>query len=111
MIMSDYFPFVARLFATFGVFMLSFQFSLGRAGATGDGTTNVQLHVGASPGGFDDFVPAAFGGWFRLKTQFQGEGKCLEGNRASSSVHAGAAFTDNCQNVNGQFWKPEQVTQ
>ncbi|WP_323771521.1 RICIN domain-containing protein [Antarctobacter sp.] len=45
-------------------------------------------------------------GWYRLKTQFQGEGKCLEGNRYSpESTLGGAAFMDNCQNVSGQLWK------
>ena len=49
-------------------------------------------------------------GWYRLKTQFQGEGKCLEGNRfAPESTLGGAAFMDNCQNVSGQLWKLVQT--
>ncbi|MEZ4886008.1 MAG: RICIN domain-containing protein [Chitinophagales bacterium] len=51
----------------------------------------------------------AFDGWYRLKTQFQGEGKCLEGNQAGSKVHGGAAFMDDCQNVSGQLWKIEDA--
>ncbi|CAN0012770.1 unnamed protein product [Chrysoparadoxa australica] len=49
-------------------------------------------------------------GWYRLKTQFQGEGKCLEGNRFSpDSTLGGAAYMDNCQNVSGQLWKLVQT--
>jgi hypothetical protein len=44
-------------------------------------------------------------GWFRLKTQFQGDGKCFEGNAATSTTKDGAAFMDNCQNVSGQLWQ------
>ena len=45
-------------------------------------------------------------GYFRLKTMFQGDNKCLEGNRfAPESVLQGAAFMDDCQNVSGQLWK------
>ena len=45
-------------------------------------------------------------GYFRLKTEFQGENKCLEGNRfAPDAVLQGAAFMDNCQDVSGQLWK------
>lgn len=51
------------------------------------------------------FVPQA-NGYYRMKTQFQGPRKCLEGNkRAASSTLGGAAFMDNCQNVSGQLWK------
>lgn len=51
------------------------------------------------------FEPAG-DGWFRLKTQFQGDGKCLEGNRFDpNSTLGGGAFMDNCQNVSGQLWK------
>lgn len=51
------------------------------------------------------FEPAG-GEWFRLKTVFQGNDKCLEGNRFDpSSTLGGAAFMDNCQNVSGQLWK------
>ncbi len=46
-----------------------------------------------------------FDGWYRLQNLFRGEGECLEGNQAGSSVHAGAAFMDKCQNVSGQLWK------
>lgn len=50
-------------------------------------------------------VPAN-GGYFKLKTLFQGEDHCLEGNAfAPSSTLAGAAFMDTCQNVSGQLWK------
>lgn len=49
-------------------------------------------------------------GWVRLKTQFQGAGKCLEGNRFSpDSTLGGGAFMDNCQNVSGQLWKFTRV--
>lgn len=45
-------------------------------------------------------------GYYRMKTRFQGAGKCFEGNRfAPSSTLGGAAFMDNCQNVSGQMWK------
>ena len=45
-------------------------------------------------------------GFFRLKTQFQGDNKCLEGNRfAPDATLKGAAFMDDCQNVSGQLWK------
>jgi hypothetical protein len=43
-------------------------------------------------------------GAYRLKTQFRGDGECLEGNQAGSPVHDGAAFMDKCQNVSGQLW-------
>jgi outer membrane protein OmpA-like peptidoglycan-associated protein len=50
-------------------------------------------------------VPEA-NGYFRLKTQFQGDNKCLEGNRfAPDATLKGAAFMDDCQNVSGQLWK------
>lgn len=45
-------------------------------------------------------------GYHRLQTLFQGENKCLEGNRlAEDSVLAGATFLDDCQDVPGQLWK------
>ena len=45
-------------------------------------------------------------GWYKMKTMFQGDGKCLEGNRfAPDATLGGAAFMDNCQNVSGQLWK------
>ena len=45
-------------------------------------------------------------GNYKMKTVFQGDGKCLEGNRfAATSTLRGAAFMDNCQNVSGQLWK------
>lgn len=49
----------------------------------------------------------AAGGYYRLKTQFRGINECLEGNQASSPVHGGSAFMDQCQNVSGQLWKFE----
>ena len=48
-------------------------------------------------------------GFYRLKTQFRGEGECLEGNRVNGSAKAGAAFMDSCQNVSGQLWKFEKL--
>jgi hypothetical protein len=60
------------------------------------------------------FANASFGAapvdtnkWYRLKTQFRGDGECLEGNQGASPVHGGAAFMDTCQNVSGQLWKLE----
>ena len=51
------------------------------------------------------FVPQS-NGYYKMKTVFQGDGKCLEGNRfAATSTLRGAAFMDNCQNVSGQLWK------
>jgi outer membrane protein OmpA-like peptidoglycan-associated protein len=44
-------------------------------------------------------------GYFRLKTEFQGALKCLEGNGVGpNAVLKGAAFMDDCQNVSGQLW-------
>ena len=48
---------------------------------------------------------AKFSGWYRLKTQFQGDKKCLEGNEAGSPVKGGAAFMDDCKGVSGQLWQ------
>ena len=49
-------------------------------------------------------------GFFRLKTLFRGEGKCLEGNGLSErSVLGGASFMDDCKNVSGQLWRLEPV--
>ncbi len=51
------------------------------------------------------FEPAG-NGWYKLKTVFQGNNKCLEGNKFDpASTLGGAAFMDNCQNVSGQLWK------
>lgn len=44
-------------------------------------------------------------GWFRLKTQFQGDGKCFKGNEAGSAVKDAAAFIDKCQNASDQIWQ------
>ena len=64
---------------------------------------------GRQTGQFWKMVPDR-DGYFRLKTLFQGENKCLEGNRlSSSSMLGGAAFMDDCQNVTGQLWKVEKV--
>ena len=43
--------------------------------------------------------------YYRLTTMFRGDGESLEGNRADSPVHNGAAFMDKRQNVSGQLWK------
>ena len=48
---------------------------------------------------------AKFSGWYRLKTKFQGDKKCLEGNEAGSPVKQGAAFMDDCKGVSGQLWQ------
>jgi hypothetical protein len=48
------------------------------------------------------FVPE--GNAYRLKTQFRGDGECLEGNQSTSQAHGGNAFMDKCQNVTGQLW-------
>jgi hypothetical protein len=50
------------------------------------------------------FEPVA-GGFYRLRTQFQGQQMCLEGNQSASPTHGGAAFMDRCQNVSGQLWR------
>lgn len=47
--------------------------------------------------------------YYRLKTQFRGNGECLEGNQAGSPVHGGAAFMDKGQSVSGQLWQLELV--
>ena len=75
-------------------------------------TKYVDLHSGAS---FMDKVQNVTGefwmiekqpnGAYRLKSEFQGANKCLEGNSASSPTMAGAAFMDDCKNVTGQYWK------
>ncbi|HYN19588.1 MAG TPA: hypothetical protein VE078_01410, partial [Thermoanaerobaculia bacterium] len=41
---------------------------------------------------------------YRLTNLFRGDGESLEGNRADSPVHDGAAFMDKRQNVSGQLW-------
>jgi len=43
--------------------------------------------------------------YYRLTTSFRGDGESLEGNRADSPVHDGAAFMDKRQNVTGQLWR------
>lgn len=48
-------------------------------------------------------------GTYHLKTQFRGDGECLEGNQAASSAHSGAAFMATCQNVSGQIWNIESA--
>lgn len=50
------------------------------------------------------FEPAG-NGYYQLKTKFRGNGECLKGNQAGSTVKGGAAFMDKCQNVSGQLWK------
>jgi hypothetical protein len=68
-------------------------------GGDGFGDDSVQLTASVTAAAPD------LTGWFRLKTQFRGEGECLEGNQGSSPVHGGAAFMDSCQGVSGQLWK------
>ncbi len=58
---------------------------------------------------FEGKATPEFSGWYRLKTQFRGDGECLEGNQRTSKVHGGAAFMDKCQNVSGQLWKIEDA--
>lgn len=49
-------------------------------------------------------------GYYHLKTMFQGDSKCLEGNKlAPGSTLDGAAFMADCQNVSGQLWKLEDL--
>jgi hypothetical protein len=50
------------------------------------------------------------GGYVLLKTLFQGDGKCLEGNRfAPDSTLGGAAFMAPCDRpATGQLWKLEK---
>ena len=74
-------------------------------GNGGDGFADdaVQLVATLTP------TTPSFDGYYRLKTQFQGDGKCLEGNQAASTVKGGAAFMDSCQNVSGQLWKIEKI--
>ena len=44
-------------------------------------------------------------GGFRLKSEFAGPGKCLEGNsRTPGSAINGASFMNDCQDVSGQVW-------
>ena len=59
--------------------------------------------------GADAFAQIDTNAWYRLKTQFRGEGECLEGNQAGSNVKSGAAFMDKCQDVTGQLWKFEDA--
>lgn len=67
----------------------------GEVGADGDVLVDwVQVTADPRPGVY-----------YKLQTQFQGDGKCLEGNQAASTVQNGAAFMDTCQNVSGQLWK------
>ena len=47
-----------------------------------------------------------YGGFYLLKTKFQGTERCLEGNQVKGSMN-GAAFMDTCQNVTGQLWRFE----
>ncbi len=45
-----------------------------------------------------------FDGWYRLQTQFRGDGECLEGDQAASTTHNGAAFMNTCLNATSQLW-------
>lgn len=49
-------------------------------------------------------------GWYRLKSNHMGEGKCLECNGKESDVKGGASFMDDCKNVSGQLWRLELVS-
>ena len=53
---------------------------------------------------FAQFDPN-FKGYYKLQTQFRGNGEALEGNESGSKVMNGAAFMDANQNVTGQMWK------
>ena len=56
------------------------------------------------------FVPDAKSrGWYRLKSSFQGDGKCLEGN-SRGGVKDGRAFMNDCQDVKGQLWRLDLVS-
>ncbi|KAB7730350.1 hypothetical protein F5984_14430 [Rudanella paleaurantiibacter] len=46
-------------------------------------------------------------GYYRLKTVFQGQEVCLEGNQASAKTKKGLAFMDKKANSQGQFWTIE----
>ncbi len=48
-------------------------------------------------------------GFVRLKTQFRGDGECLEGNQVKGLEKAGGAFMNRCSNVTGQLWTLEKV--
>ena len=52
-------------------------------------------------------VPVGDEGHFHLKTMFQGDYKCLEGNEPGSDEHGGNAFMDDCDEVTGQLWYEE----
>lgn len=44
--------------------------------------------------------------YYKLKTEFLGDNKCIEGNHLGpTSTLKGAAFTGTCQNATGQSWK------
>ena len=48
-------------------------------------------------------------GWYRLKSNDQGEGKCLEANTAGGEKD-GRSFMDACQDVTGQLWRLDLVS-
>lgn len=50
-------------------------------------------------------------GWYRLKSQSQGNNKCLDANgKDRVHLHGGAVFMENCNYSSGQFWKLELVS-
>ena len=60
-------------------------------------------------GQFWKFVPDG-NGYFRMKTDFQGDNKCLEGNGLHPKAFmGGASFMDDCKNVTGQKWRVEVI--
>ena len=78
----------------------------GSAGAGGNTTSSSSSGTAGSGGeGGGSVLPDLADGLYRLKTEFQGENKCLEGNEAGSPVHGGNAFMDDCKIVTGQLWR------
>ena len=72
-----------------------------------DSTPKEDFHKDASfkvvPGQHQYVDPSR---WYRLKTEFRGEGECLEGNHAPSDKHGGAPFMDKLRvpDVDSQLW-------
>jgi len=52
-------------------------------------------------------VQSEVAGWYRLTTQFRGDGECLEGNQTAGTAKGGAVFMAQRQNVIGQIWRFE----
>lgn len=78
---------------------------------TMDGAAFMSSQKGAT-GSMWQFVPAEGNeGWYHLKSINGGNDKCLEANSpVDGSAKGGASFMDNCQNVSGQLWKLELVS-